>query len=205
MKKTFTLFLTAIFMAGFLTSKAGMFHIMVGNLQFNPNNITVNTGDTIMWIWFEGSHTTTSTQIPIGATAWNELINFNDTNYMYLPVIAGTYNYVCSPHQSMGMTGQFTVVNTSSLSENVIEGATLNGSMIGSDQLMVRFNLPVQSVVTVRMYDLIGNVVGTFLSDVRQHAGSYEERFLLPSLRSGIYMLQLQTAEGVLTKRVLIP
>jgi len=204
MKKTFTLFLTAM-LAGILTSKAGTFHIMVGNLQFNPSNLTINLGDTIVWTWFEGSHTTTSTQIPVGAVSWNEPLNNNSTEFMYIPVIEGSYDYKCSPHASMGMTGHFTVINTSGLAENKLEGATLDGTLLGGDQLLVRFNLPAQEAVSVRLYNLIGNVVSTLMDNVRQPSGSYEEKFFLPSLRSGIYMLQLQTAKGAITKRILIP
>lgn len=204
MKKTFTLFLTAL-LAGLFTSKAGTFHIMVGNLQFNPSNLTINLGDTIVWTWFEGTHTTTSTQIPNGATSWDELLSNNSTEFSYVPAVEGSYDYKCSPHASMGMTGHFTVINTSGLTENKLEGATLHGSLLGNDQLLVRFNLPAQEAVSVRLYDLIGNVVSTLMDNVRQPAGSFEEKYFLPSLRSGIYMLQLQTAEGAITKRILIP
>ena len=204
MKKTFTLFLTAM-LAGIFYSNAAIFTVSVGHLLFTPSDFTVNTGDTILWTWTEGSHTTTSTQIPGGAMGWDEAINDNSPVFVYVPVIAGSYNYVCSPHASMGMTGHFTVINTSGITENLLEGATLNSALLGNDELLVKYNLPSSSVVSVRLYNLIGNVVSTFMSDVRMPAGAYEEKYALPSLRSGIYMLQLQTSEGALTKRILIP
>jgi len=205
MKKIFTLFLSATLIAGFLPCNAAIFTVTAGNLHFNPSDLTINVGDTIIWTWTEGSHTTTSTQIPVGAGAWDQGLNSNSPVFMYSPVIAGSYNYVCSPHASMGMTGHFTVNNTSGLSENVLKGTTLNGAVLSSDLLLVQFVLPSPTLVTVRLYNLIGNTVSTFLTNVRQPAGSYEEKFLLPSLRSGLYMLQLQTADGMLTKRILVP
>lgn len=205
MKKTFTLFLSAILISCFSNSKAAITHITVGNFQFSPSSLTISLGDTIIYTWLDGSHTTTSVGIPNGAVAWNESMNSNSPEFMYVPAVEGTYNYVCLPHQSMGMTGQFTVINTSGISENLISGASLNGVMIGGDQLQVKFNIPSPATVSIRLYNLIGNTVSTFMENVRESAGVYEEKFLLPSLRSGIYMLQLQTPEGVLTKRVLIP
>jgi plastocyanin len=205
MKKIFTLLLSATLIAGFLPANAASFIVTAGNLHFNPSDLTINAGDTIIWTWTEGSHTTTSTQIPVGAVAWDQGINSNSPVFVYSPVIAGSYNYVCSPHASMGMTGHFTVISTSGLSENVLKGATLNGALLNNDMLLVQFILPSPSLVTVRLYNLIGNTVSTFLTNVRQPAGVFEEKFLLPSLRSGLYMLQLQTADGILTKRILVP
>jgi plastocyanin len=205
MKKLFTLLLSAILIAGFLPTTAASFTVTAGNLHFSPSDLTINAGDTIIWTWTEGSHTTTSTQIPVGAVAWDQGINSNSPVFMYSPAIAGSYNYVCSPHASMGMTGHFTVINTSGISQHVLNGATLNGALLNPDLLLVQFVLPSPTLVTVSLYNLIGNNVSTFLMNARQPAGSYEEKFLLPSLRSGLYILQLQTADGLLTKRILVP
>jgi plastocyanin len=85
--------------------------IHVGNFYFNPSSISnVNTGDTVRWVWDNGSHTTTSTSVPAGASSWDTPLNSSNTSFEYYPVVAGTYNYKCTPHFAMGMTGSFTVV-----------------------------------------------------------------------------------------------
>src|SRR6186713_2591163 len=98
MKKTFTQFFIVTFFAGILSTNAAIFTVNVGHLMFTPSDLTINTGDTIIWTWVEGSHTTTSTQIPVGAAAWDEDINNNSPVFVYSPTIAGSYNYICSPH-----------------------------------------------------------------------------------------------------------
>jgi len=91
-----------------LAANATKFVILVSNYQFNPASIAnVSVGDTIHWEWAEGFHTTTSTAIPSFAPAWDEVISNSRTSFEYKVVSAGTYNYVCTPHASMGMTGSF--------------------------------------------------------------------------------------------------
>ena len=84
--------------------------ILVGNFYFNPSSLPdVTLGDTIRWQWVQGTHTTTSTTIPGGAASWDEPISSSNTSYEYKPTVEGTYNYVCTPHASMGQVGSFTV------------------------------------------------------------------------------------------------
>ncbi len=87
--------------------------IMAGGssgMSFIPSSgVTLSLGDTVVWIWDNGLHTTTSTTIPAGATPWDEVISSSSPSYMYVPTVPGIYNYKCIPHESMGMTGSFTV------------------------------------------------------------------------------------------------
>jgi len=82
--------------------------VQVGNYYFNPNTLNVEVGDTVKWVWVQGSHTTTSTTIPSGAATWDHPINSGSTSYSYKVTVAGTYNYKCTPHAAMGHLGSFT-------------------------------------------------------------------------------------------------
>lgn len=94
--------------------------ILVGNFFFNPVNLTgVNPGDTVRWQWQAGTHTTTSSTIPVGAAPWDELITSSIQSYEYVPLITGTYDYVCTPHVAMGMVGSFTVTAAAPLTVSV--------------------------------------------------------------------------------------
>jgi len=55
-----------------------------------------------------GFHTTTSTLIPAGATAWDAPITTVGATFDYVPTEIGEYAYQCTPHSAM-MTGTFTV------------------------------------------------------------------------------------------------
>jgi plastocyanin len=95
------------------STKATIDTVLVGpnnSNSFSPSNFTMNLGDTVLWIWSSGSHTTTSTSnIPAGATSWDSPMTFNSTSFMYVPAVVGTYNYLCTPHSAV-MRGTFRVV-----------------------------------------------------------------------------------------------
>jgi plastocyanin len=93
-------FLFAAFAIAASCSNAGAteWTVQVQNYTFANNPGTVTVGDTITWVWVEGSHTTTSTSVPAGAASWNSAISANVTTFSYVVTEAGTYNYQCTPH-----------------------------------------------------------------------------------------------------------
>ncbi|PKP15868.1 MAG: hypothetical protein CVU06_15750, partial [Bacteroidetes bacterium HGW-Bacteroidetes-22] len=95
----------------------GTKHIVnVQNFSFSPASITnVQVGDTIRWVWVSGTHTTTSSSIPAGASTWDSPITSSVTSYEYRVMNAGVYNYVCTPHAAGGMVGSFTAAAGPSL------------------------------------------------------------------------------------------
>jgi plastocyanin len=107
-------FLSAITICLLFTLNAYSFTqiVTVQNHVFTPSTFTINLGDTVKWTWINGSHTTTSLGIPSGAAAWNHSINTNNKTFIYVPTVAGLYNYKCTPHQAIGMVGNFTVASS---------------------------------------------------------------------------------------------
>jgi plastocyanin len=96
--------------------------VNVQSFSFTPSSLpAVNLGDTIRWVWINGSHTTTSTvaTIPPGAAAWNSPITSAVPSFEYVPAVTGTYNYWCIPHQAMGMTGSFVVFSAPGFTYNL--------------------------------------------------------------------------------------
>lgn len=82
--------------------------VLVSNFTFTPDSLTMNLGDSIEWVWVSGTHTTTSSSIPSGASSWDEPISSTSTSYLYVPSDTGTYEYVCTPHLP-GMIAMFKV------------------------------------------------------------------------------------------------
>lgn len=67
---------------------AATFMVNVGGIAFTPSTLTVHPGDIIMWMWTDGSHTTTSTSVPARATSsFTGLLGFppSGTVYLYTP------------------------------------------------------------------------------------------------------------------------
>lgn len=79
-------------------SFATVYRIKVSNFQFSPRRVNALVGDTILFVYKNGFHTTTSTTIPAGAVPWDSPMDVNTTRYMYVLTVPGTYNYICLPH-----------------------------------------------------------------------------------------------------------
>jgi plastocyanin len=120
MKKTFLLLL---FLCGCIEVFSAVHVIMVSNYQFSPKRVNAVVGDVIKWVWVNGSHTTTSRDIPNNAPSWSTSMNSNSTQFKYRLRVAGTYNYICIPHQSAGMVGVIKVTNalTTDLTEMTLD------------------------------------------------------------------------------------
>jgi plastocyanin len=110
MKLKLYIFIAIILLSGIQPDKSlAIKHIVhVGSFYFSPNTLNVNVGDTIRWVWDNGSHTTTSATLPAGAPTWDSPINSASQSFEYKVVVAGVHNYVCTPHASMGHIGSFT-------------------------------------------------------------------------------------------------
>ncbi len=98
------------------TGKTTIHEILVwdGYMQFMPSSLEIELGDTLHWLPLDFptmTHTITSTNIPEGAQAFDQLWQAPaDTFFQYIPLVSGFYEYVCTPHIPMGMVGSFTVV-----------------------------------------------------------------------------------------------
>ena len=78
----------------------------LGN-TFIPNNLTVNTGDTVRWINTSGFHNLNATQ----STFPNNPQGFGNSGigagwtFQWIFTVSGIYNYQCDPHANIGMNG----------------------------------------------------------------------------------------------------
>src|SRR5450432_2831133 len=84
--------------------------VNVQNFSFTPSSFSINLGDTVKWVWVNGTHTTSSLTIPVGAATWNHNMNSSagNTSFTYVPTVSGTYNFQCNIHPTT-MMGSFTV------------------------------------------------------------------------------------------------
>lgn len=81
-----------------------------GDYYFDPIGLHVEPGDTIRWTIENGSHNVVSydDRIPEGADSFESEILSEGSVEMTFST-EGTYDYYCSPHQSLGMVGRFVV------------------------------------------------------------------------------------------------
>ncbi|QQS35186.1 MAG: T9SS type A sorting domain-containing protein [Ignavibacteriales bacterium] len=95
---------------------ATVHNVAVNSNVFTPANIEVAVGDTIVWTLQAGSHTTTSTVVPAGATSWDYTFTGVGDTYTYIVTVEGYYNYVCTFHP--GMNGFVNTARTLPFQEN---------------------------------------------------------------------------------------
>ncbi|MBD3221532.1 hypothetical protein GF314_09840 [bacterium] len=81
-------------------------------LEFVPAEITIETGDTIIWNWSGGSHTVTSgssLEDPDLGELFDAPLNADNPSFSFTFDEAGTYPYLCRPHESLDMLGTIIV------------------------------------------------------------------------------------------------
>ena len=67
----------------------------------------------------------------------------------------------------------------------------------------IKYQIPEQSFVTLKVYDVLGNEIATLLNEEKP-IGNYEVEFDASSLSSGIYFYKLQAGSFVETKKMLL-
>jgi hypothetical protein len=67
----------------------------------------------------------------------------------------------------------------------------------------IRYQLPVDSKVTIKLYDILGREVATLI-DGFQTAGYKEVRFDASSLSSGIYIYNLIAGDFISSKKMIV-
>ena len=87
------------------------------NLRFNPESITINEGDSVNFLW-------SGELLPHNSVEENGVFDSGDAerdvNYTYTFDFdqAGTYDFFCEPHQSVGMKGVITVLDVEQIIED---------------------------------------------------------------------------------------
>ncbi|WP_336337623.1 plastocyanin/azurin family copper-binding protein [Haloarcula brevis] len=83
-----------------------------GDFVFDPETFDVPVGGTVLWVWEGGGHNVKPTATPADSD-WSGTPGDGtySSGYEYAHTFAapGEYEYHCVPHQSLGMTGSFTV------------------------------------------------------------------------------------------------
>jgi len=99
-----------------LRAEIHIIQVWDGYKQFLPSTLNIELGDTIHFLPLDFPsmvHTVTSSNIPLGAMSFDQIWKAPaDTFFEYIPQVEGLYEYVCTPHISMGMVGSFNVINT---------------------------------------------------------------------------------------------
>ncbi len=95
-----------------LSARAATVTVQVGagGLKFTPQNVTIQVGDTVQWLWYGNGHSTTSGTPGNPDGMWDSGVQNKRFVFNQAFSTAGTFNYYCSPHGACcGMVGTVTV------------------------------------------------------------------------------------------------
>ncbi|HVH43618.1 MAG TPA: plastocyanin/azurin family copper-binding protein [Labilithrix sp.] len=82
--------------------------IRVSSNQFSPAQVRVKVGDTVLWTWGGGSHDVVSGTNCTPDAKFRSKLQSSGTFEQKFDT-AGTFPFFCTPHCSMGMTGEVIV------------------------------------------------------------------------------------------------
>ena len=153
-----------------------------------------------------GTHTTTSTNVPSGASTWDAPINSTQTSFTYVIMIAGTYDYNCTFHAAFGMTGTINASLTGIRNLNqIVNDYKLNQNYPNpfNPSTKISFNIPKDGFVEMRIYDISGREVATLINQ-RLSAGAFETNFNAQNISSGIYFIRLKADNFIDTKKMIV-
>ena len=192
MKKLYTLIFFSMIV---LFASASQITIGVSNFQFSPSVANALCGDTIIWAWASGSHTTTSVSTPTCTVSWDAPLNSTNLTYSITVPCAGTYNYKCTPHAASGMVGQIVVTCASGV------------PAIDKDYFSTSYPNPFFSKVTIEVSgaDMIAiyNAVGEKIKSISVQQGQTKTEIDAKNFSDGIYFYAILKEGAVIeTKKI---
>lgn len=171
---------------------ATQYAISVSNNQFSPNIVYAFVGDTIVWNWVDGTHTTTSTAVPVGANTWNVPMTSASTTFQYVVKVAGNYDYLCVPH-APGMAGQIVVHIALGIKQEQEKSFKMS-TYSTENSLSVSLTSAVAAHGQMAVYDLLGRAINKEKIEVSNGENQY--MFDTRNLQRGIYFIKAEM-EGI--------
>jgi plastocyanin len=89
-------------------ARADTYTVLVRNVVFDPAELTITEGDSVVWQWVNGTHSTTSDDCPCCVCLWDSTVQPTGCppfEYQFTFDTAGDYTYHCTVHQALGMVG----------------------------------------------------------------------------------------------------
>ena len=167
---------------------------------FIPNVLNnVVCGDTIRWVNTNGVHTTASTTIPVGATAWSSgNIPLSPGFYSYIPTVIGTYNYICHPFPNTPHMGASFIVTSCPSSVTSIVPSHI--SFVYPNPFNDKVTIQAESFDMVMLY----NVLGENVKSISVLHGATTVEVNTAELSKGIYLFAIMNKGVIIGTRKLV-
>ncbi len=104
----------------------GSHTVQVQDFQFSPEEITINLGDTLSFVWTGVIPHTVTSDAPSGPNAFNSGLLGQGAAWQLIPGATGSFPYYCIPHGAPGGVGMAGIINVISS----CTGSIANGNMV---------------------------------------------------------------------------
>ncbi len=173
--------------------------VNAGSYYYNPTNLTVQVGDSVIWINDGGLHDVNGNTNSITNQSFNNPVTFDSpsTNtvgaviYAYKFTVPGTYNYDCSvgSHAANGMVGSI-IVSDPSTNINIADNNYLIYPNPTSDYVYLS-GINGDSKATV--YDITGKLL----------LSTSEKKIDLSSYPNGLYIVNMRSNNKSITHSII--
>src|SRR5205823_37245 len=84
-------------------ARAATVTVMVGpgGFFFKPSSVTIHTGESVLWMWSSGGHSSTSGSPGMPNGLWDSGILNQGATFMHTFSTVGSFSYYCTPHGGM--------------------------------------------------------------------------------------------------------
>jgi len=141
-----------------------------GGLKFTPQDVTINVGDTVEWVWDDSGHSSTSGTPGNPDGLWDSGIQNLGFTFNHTFTAEGTFAYYCTPHGlCCGMIGSVTV-------KAAIDTVTITRAqyLISSSQLTVQATDSNDTATLTVSETRTGTIIGTLTN---KGGGNYSGKF----------------------------
>ncbi|MGB3548871.1 MAG: plastocyanin/azurin family copper-binding protein, partial [Saprospiraceae bacterium] len=134
--RNFTLLLFCCLFSAGLFAQANV-AVQVSSNVFTPEDVTISIGDTVTWTNVQGFHNVNGTlaTFPGNPDGFGNSTAGAGWVYQYVFTEAGTYDYQCDPHVTLGMVGTVTVQSAAVVANIAITEIMYNPPESGMDSL----------------------------------------------------------------------
>ncbi|UCG91530.1 MAG: T9SS type A sorting domain-containing protein [candidate division WOR-3 bacterium] len=196
-----------------MPSLAAMIQVDMVNFAFVPDSLTVNQGDTVLWINQSAIvHTTTSGVNGIPDGYWNSGNMSPGDSFAFAFDSVGAFLYFCIPHWPLGMVGMITVNPVgvaeveSPISLNVRVDQNYPNPFNSSTTISYELRSP--STTEIVVYNTSGQFIKTLVSAYAT-PGSYSVMWdgrndVGQEVPSGVYIYLVTIGNTTVSKKMLL-
>jgi plastocyanin len=197
------MFISALTILIYSTSVSVTQTIINSGFSFSPSTLSINLGDTVKFV-LGTTHNSREVDLAtwnVGGTTSNGGFETPFGGGTVLITQVGTHYYVCVTHASFGMKGEI-IVNSSTdvrrLNNNYPSSSHLEQNFPNpfNPTTVINFGLKENSIVSLKIYNTLGQQVATLLDNETVDAGNKSVEFDASKLSSGVYFYRL-SVEGI--------